>query len=80
MEISQRPKLELILPMMLQIENVFSRFTAAMAILYWIDWAVVRYYHCWVCFVPVTDEKSRCRHTGQEIDAGDSICAGDSDT
>jgi hypothetical protein len=44
-EISQRPKLELILPMMLEIENVFSRFTTAMAILYWIDWAVVRYCH-----------------------------------
>jgi hypothetical protein len=44
-EISQRPKLELILPVMLQIGKVFflraSRFTTAMAILYWIDGAVV---------------------------------------
>ncbi|PMD15351.1 hypothetical protein NA56DRAFT_710021 [Hyaloscypha hepaticicola] len=46
----ERPKLELIAPMMLQIWKVIfisgSWFTTTMAILYWLDWAAVQYCHC----------------------------------
>ncbi len=46
----ERPKLELILPIMLQVWKVMfirgSKFTTAMAVLYWIDWVVIQYCHC----------------------------------
>jgi hypothetical protein len=72
-----KPKLELILPMMLQIWKVIfirgSTLTSSIAVLYWIDWAVVQYCHCLVYFSPFTNEISKCGHTAQHIDA-DTIC------
>jgi hypothetical protein len=72
-----RPKLELILPIMLQIWKVLfirgSILTTSIAVLYWIDWAVVQYCHCLVYFSPFTKEISKCKHTTQHNDA-DTIC------
>jgi hypothetical protein len=66
-EYLERPKLELILPMMLQIWKVIfirgSGLTTVLAALYWLDWAVVQYCHCWVCVAPLTEEGPICRHT-----------------
>ena len=61
-----RPKLELVLPMMLQIWKVVfirdSKITTVLAIMYWIDWAAVQYCHCWVWFRPFMEETPVCRH------------------
>jgi hypothetical protein len=77
-EYLERPKLELVLPMMLQIwKVVFIRglkITTVMAILYWMDWATVQYCHCWVYFTPITKGKSKCGHTAQRGSEGDGIC------
>jgi len=77
-EILGRPKLELVLPMMLQIWKVVfirgSKITIVMALLYWIDWAAVQYCHCWVYFKPITKGKSKCGHTVQRGSEGDGIC------
>jgi len=68
-----RPKLELILPMMLQVGKVVfirgSILTTSIAVLYWIEWAMVQYCHCLVYFSPFTSEKSKCEHTVQDNDA-----------
>jgi hypothetical protein len=80
-EYAERPKLELIAPMMLQLGKVIfirgSWFTTTKAILYWLDWATVQYFHCWVYFRPVTEEKPHCQHAIQHADEERSICKRD---
>jgi hypothetical protein len=52
--------------MMLQIWKVFfirdSWLTKTMALLFWIDWAVVQYCHCWVWLAPLVEERPQCQH------------------
>jgi hypothetical protein len=83
-EYVERPKLELIAPMMLQIWRlVFIRgswFTTTMAVLYWVDWATVQYYHCWIYCRPTTEEKLHCPHAIQHAKEERSICERDSAT
>jgi hypothetical protein len=74
----ERPKLELILPMMLQFLKAMiihgSTITTVMAAMYWIDWAMVQYCHCWVYFRPITNEESTCENTIHHGFKGDPIC------
>lgn len=66
-EFLDRPKLEMIIPMMLQIFKVVfitgAPLTTAMAVMYWLDWATIQYCQCWVWWSPAASEKPRCRHT-----------------
>jgi len=63
-EYLERPKLELILPMMLQIVKVAfisgSRLTTVLAYCYWVGWVLVQYCHCLVWMWPITEEPARC--------------------
>lgn len=74
-EYLERPKMELILPMVLQIWKVIfirgSRITSVMATFYWLNWAVVQYCHCWVWFAPITREGAACYHPQNTVG---SIC------
>jgi len=66
-EVLERPKLELILPMMLQIWKVVfirgSKITTVMVIMYWIDWAAVQYCHCWVWLKPLSGGPPACKES-----------------
>lgn len=42
-----------------------------MALLYWVDWAMVQYCHCWVWFAPVTRVGAACYHPSNFVG---SIC------
>jgi hypothetical protein len=80
-EYVERPKLELIVPMMLQIWKViFIRgpwSTTTMAILYCFDWATVQYCHCWIYFRPITEKKSHCQRAIQHAHEERSVCKRD---
>ena len=57
-----------------------SWFTTTMAVLYWVDWATVQYYHCWIYCRPTTEEKLHCPHAIQHAKEERSICERDSAT
>jgi uncharacterized integral membrane protein len=77
-EYLERPKLELIVLMMLQILKVAficgSVLTTALAVIYWPDWTVVQYCHCCVWLRPIMYQDPRCNHTqAQKLE--NNICA-----
>lgn len=77
-EYLERPKLELIVPMMLQIIKVvfirWSTLTTVLAVIYWLDWAAVQYCHCCAWFRPIMHQHPRCNHMqGQKLK--NSLCA-----
>lgn len=56
----ERPKLEIVIPMMLQFWKVVfirgSLVTTGLAAVYWSNWAVVQYCHLWIWLDPWTRE------------------------
>ena len=65
-----RPKLELMVPVLLQIVKVMfvrgSLVTTILAAMYGLDWIVVQYCHCYVWFRPFTYQHPTCNHTREE--------------
>lgn len=80
-EVLGRPKLELIVPMMLQIVKLMfitgSKITITLAVMFWLDWVVIQYCHCWVWFSPNSESRPRCKHNTHDRARAGSVCKPD---